>query len=175
MLHEVTVQNLPYKSLLGTVFSEVKVTLDEVDFKNFKKNKGSIEGLNYGISNDTILELEKIAGLQFFRENFKIILAGKTVLSGDEIRGIVEIFGVSRTDAAKLLGISKGQLTHLVNGERKASKIVSILLLERLGMELGRPGSAKALLGIGEVGKPVAEWAREVSNVKYASKKGRAA
>lgn len=175
MLREVQVEKFRYKSLLGEIEAPAKIMLDDESFHRFKKEGHPVDELDYGLTDESIVDLERRAAFAFFQENFSEILAGDRLLAGEVIKGIVEIFGVTRSDTAKLLGISKGQLSHLINNDRKISHTVSLLLMERLGMELARPGSSKALLGLGEVGAVERHLAKEIAVVRYSVKKKRAA
>ena len=61
---------------------------------------------------------------------------------------VLDFAGLTYEETGTLLGgMSKGTIANYVNGVRKAEGPSSALLMERLSLELVRPGSLKAMLG----------------------------
>ncbi len=142
----VRVHRFTYKSVFGEkIFDSVTLLIpDDCDVPPLA-NDNSWEALDYSIPAAEIKRMERALALDFFARTYRAILKDERTLSVDELRGIQDVLGVNRSELGKLLGLHKGSVTNLFKGKAMKASLC-ILIMERLGMELGQAGSARLLL-----------------------------
>jgi hypothetical protein len=144
-MKKVKIPELIYKNELGEIIlKKVAVSLDESDYEKFK-NGSKIEDLDYGLYGETIEGAEKQIAKSFFKKMYRPIMNGDISLSSNEISAIQNFLGLNNVEFSLLLGIDKASLTNIYKRE-KLSRSVCLLIIERLGMELSRKGSAKKIV-----------------------------
>jgi hypothetical protein len=95
-----------------------------------------------------IARVSRLSAEEFVRVHFTAVTMGYETLSPYQIKKIIEFLSLTYEETGALLGgMSKGTIANYVNGVRKAEVPSSALLMERLSLELARPGSLKAMLG----------------------------
>ncbi len=121
--------------------------LDEESVQIFEKS-GWNESLDWGMDGAEIARLSRLSTEEFVRVHYKTVTMGQETLSSTQIKKIIDFLGLTYEEMGALLGgMSKGTIANYVNGVRKAEGPSSSLLMERLSLELVRPGSLKAMLG----------------------------
>lgn len=86
------------------------------------------------------------AARRFFEESYRSVLFGRLSLSVAHMQAIQDMAGLNRSQFAQVLGLDKGSLSNIMSGRRQMQRSTQLIALERLGMELARPGSMKGLL-----------------------------
>lgn len=156
-----------YKGDLAEIETDIEFILSDEDFEKYNNGVSLIE-LDARISANWIALLEKRAAFEYFRQNYTKAFEGKYQPQAWEIRSIISLWGVSRTQAASCLGIDKATLSNQMNDKRNMERSTAFLLLERLGQELARPGAVKAMV---EIGSPepshFAQFEEEIENLRY--------
>lgn len=169
------VKTLEYRNDLGTVILRNIVVDIEQDQIDLLKDGSLIEDLDYGLNGKDILDAERAVALNFFKTNYQNILAGVHELDKNQIKAIQNYLGLNGLQFAKVIGLDRGSLTNVYK-RNSCSHPVQILIIERLGMELGRTGAAKALYnamckqsneGLSEPNEKIGE---EISTVRFGSK-----
>lgn len=121
--------------------------LDEKSVQIFEKS-GWNDTLDWGMDGAEIARLSRLSTEEFVRVHYKTVTLGQETLSSIQIKKIIGFLGLTYEEMGALLGgMSKGTIANYVNGVRKAEGPSSSLLMERLSLELVRPGSLKAMLG----------------------------
>ncbi|MES2614683.1 MAG: hypothetical protein V4591_04630 [Bdellovibrionota bacterium] len=134
-----------YKGDLAEIDTDIEFILSDEDFEKYN-NSVCIAELDARISANWIEILEKRAAFEYFRQNYTKAFEGKYQPQAWEIRSIISLWSVSRTQAASCLGIDKTTLSNQISGKRNMERSTAFLLLERLGQELSRPGAVKAMV-----------------------------
>ena len=67
-------------------------------------------------------------------------------ITPDEIYGILLVLGISKTEFAKILKVSKASVTKYIDGSLKPVPPVAFLMVIYLAAELAKPGSVPALV-----------------------------
>jgi hypothetical protein len=151
-----------YKSALGEMeFENVPVSVPD----DWKENQ-DIAKADYAVSAAEILRMERALALEFFKSAYRMILLGQRSIAPAELKAIQDILGVNRTEFGKLLGLHKASITNLFKGKAMSPTLAN-LIMERLGMELGRPGSARALLCGGQLPTEEDAAAQAISKARY--------
>ena len=152
----VKIEKLSYRNPFGSMeLVNVDVFLDEEDIS--KLNHGvSIEELDYGLPGATIRLAERSLAINFFTEKYRAVISGEYALSTDEIRAIQTYLNLNNKEFSRLLFITEGALTNIYK-RKKSQNNVGGIALERLAMELVRPGSAKQLLSHAGAGRDIDE------------------
>lgn len=167
-MKKVEIKNLFYSNALGKVLlKNIPVTLEEDDYRRFKDGT-SIDELDYGLGADVIVRGEKEIAKDFYKRMYRAVLNDKqVVLSIGEIQAIQTFLRLNNAEFAQLIGINKASLTNIYK-RGKLSKPVELLIVERLGMELSRPGSAKSMAKPSE-SLPTEDLAvtEEISDVRF--------
>lgn len=163
----ITVSDFKYANVFGELtFNDVSIHIpDEIDQRKIRR-AASLEGIDYSIPVSEIKRMERSLALHFFKRTYREIFHGERTLSIDELKGVQEILEVNRSDLGKLLGIHKGSVTNLFKGKAMKSTLC-ILIMERLGMELARPGSARHMLEGGEPEGRVPEASKVINATRY--------
>jgi hypothetical protein len=120
---------------------EVLVYDEKITQSNFDVRKHE-----HAISTEAALAAERQAGEQFLGNNYKSIRVGSKVLNSAELAGIMLVCDLRAVQFAKLLGVSKGQMSKLLKSS-KIPKTVSIAAIDLLLNEIRLAGYSKVLLG----------------------------
>jgi hypothetical protein len=151
-----------YKNAFGEmIFDQVIVSVPH----EWKNDEG-LENADYSISAAELLRMERELALQFFKNQYRPILLGQRTITPDELKAIQEIFGVNRTELGKLLGLHKASIPNIFKGKAMSPTLAN-LIMERLGMELGRPGSARLLLSGGKIPDEEELASQEISKTRF--------
>ena len=144
-MKKVKIATYTYSNELGTQdLKNIFVLLDDDDRQRLDSGE-PLESLDYGLPGDVIQKAERQISAAFFLENYRAVLEEKKSLSGEEIAAIQNFLGVNNAKMAQLLFIDKASLTNIYK-RKTASRMISGIALERLAMELARPGSAKRMV-----------------------------
>lgn len=159
MIRRIKVKDYEYKHPLGTVV----VDLVEV---------GVSENGRRSLSASEIERLSGLAALNFLKVNYKkAINDADFTLSASKIRAIISFLRVNQIEFGRLVGCQKAKVSKMLHSEQQISKSQAMLALERLVMELARPGSTRKLLGDERVVVKEADgWmVRELNEIRYAA------
>ena len=144
-MKKVKIPTYTYSNELGSQDLEnIFVFLDDDDRQRLNSGE-PLESLDYGLSGDVIQKSERQIAAAFFQGNYRAVLEKKKSLSGEQIAAIQNFLGVNNAKMAQLLFIDKASLTNIYK-RKTASRMISGIALERLAMELARPGSAKRIV-----------------------------
>jgi len=142
---KVKIATYTYSNELGTQdLKNIFVFLDDDDRQRLDSGE-PLESLDYGLSGDIIQKAERQIAAAFFLENYRAVLKDKKSLSGEQIAAVQNFLDVNNAKMAQLLFIDKASLTNIYK-RKTASRMISGIALERLAMELARPGSAKRMV-----------------------------
>jgi DNA-binding transcriptional regulator YiaG len=136
---------LLYHTPLGGGEFRTEVFLSEEDFESFQ-NGADINSLDYGLSGSDIERLSRSIALSFIEKNYRPVLFKEKSLTSSELKAIKEILGLKSNQFATVLGLDKGSFSNILSDNREMQHPTQILVMERLGLELSRPGSVKAIL-----------------------------
>lgn len=121
--------------------------LDDASVQLFEES-GWSDSLDWGMDGAEMARLSRLSAEEFVRVHYKSVTMGQETLSSMQIKKIIEFIGLTYEEIGTLLGgMSKGAIANYVNGVREANGASSALLMERLSLELVRPGALKAMLG----------------------------
>lgn len=166
-MRTIYIEKYPYKGDLAEIESDIEFVLSDEDFEKYK-NGTSINNLDARISANWVEILERRAAFEYFRKNYTKAFEGKYQPESWEIRCIISLWGVSRTQASSCLGIDKATLSNQINGKRNMERSTAFLLLERLGQELARPNAIKAMV---EIDSPepsrVSQIEKQIDQLRY--------
>lgn len=164
---KVKIPNYRYTNNLGEQnLKNIFVFLDDDDKQKLVAGE-PLEDLDYGLPGDVILKAERQIAAAFFLENYRSVLEEKKSLSGEEIAAIQNFLGVNNAKMAQLLFIDKASLTNIYK-RKTASRVISGIALERLAMELARPGSAKRMVDASAaMPEPESEMAAKLNAIRY--------
>ena len=139
MIKRVKENNYEYKHPLGTII------VDEVEIGVSVKGRRSL-------SVSEIERLNRLAILKFLKENYKkAIKDSDFTLAPKAVRAIIVFLRVNQLEFGQLVGCQKSKISKILCAEQPISKSQALLAMERLSMELARPGSTKRLLGYDDV------------------------
>ncbi len=71
-------------------------------------------------------------------------------ITADEIYGILLVLGISKTEFAKLLKVSKASVTKYIDGSLEPVQPVALLMVIYLAAELAKPGTVQAFVKDGK-------------------------
>jgi hypothetical protein len=146
--------------------------LDAKSIQLFEES-GWNDDLDWGMDGAEINRITRLSAEEFVRVHYKAVTMGEESLSPLQIKKIITFIGLTYEETGALLGgMSKGTIANYVNGVRKAEGPSSALLMERLSLELVRPGSLKAILGK-EKSFPESpnSFQNDIENVRYSKTK----
>lgn len=111
MMRTIYIEKYPYKGDLATVETDIEFVLSEEDF--IKYNNGiSLDQLETRISAHWVETLERRAAFEYFRKHYTKAFEGQYHPEAWEIRCIIALWNISRTQAASCLGIDKATLSN---------------------------------------------------------------
>ena len=164
----IILKKFKYQSVFGEkTFEQVSLRIPPQLNNRKIRSIDDLEGKEYNIPASELKRMERDLALDFFSKHYLSILNGERTIFVDELKGIQDILEVNRSEFGKLLGLHKGSVTNLFKGKSMKSTL-SILIMERLGMELARPGSARNMLEGGKPHGKVLEASRVINGVRYA-------
>lgn len=168
-MKKVIVNEFKYRSVFGEdSFDAVSVLIpDECDPRKIRKGEALVD-LDYSVPANEIKRMEREMALRFFSNAYRSIMNDERTISVEELKGIQDLLEVNRTEFGKLLGLHKGSVTNLFKGKAMKTSLC-ILIMERLGMELGRPGSARHMLDGGNPQAQVPEARKVINKTRYAA------
>ncbi|HYX34567.1 MAG TPA: hypothetical protein VE954_15820 [Oligoflexus sp.] len=123
----------------------VESFLDDDDLEAYLQGK-DIGLLDHGLNGDDIGRMSRSIALSFIENNYRTVLFKEKSLSSAELKAIQEVLRVKANQFATILGLDKGSLSNILRDNREMQHSTQILVMERLGLELSRPGSIKAML-----------------------------
>jgi predicted DNA-binding protein (UPF0251 family) len=154
-MKKIHVEGYKYQSVFGEVIVDVDLMLSDDNCNKFEAGQPLSE-LETSITLDQVQMAERKALIGFFSSHYRRSMEDATFeLSPDEVQALINFLKVNKTEAARVLGIDKGTLSRHISGERTMSRSTAVLLLERVGQELGRPGAVRAMIDKGPI--PVLE------------------
>ena len=161
------VNNYSYQSVFGEMaFDEIIVQIpDSFDPRKIRK-ADALKGIDYSLPVSEIRKMERELALSYFSKFYRIIMLGDRTISVEELKGIQDILNVNRSELGKLIGLHKGSVTNIFKGKAMKPSLC-ILIMERLGMELGRPGSARHMLDGGNPEAQVPEARKIINQARY--------
>lgn len=126
------------------------------------------------ISASEISRMSRLAALEFLKRNYRMSLKdAEFTLTSRVVRGIMAVLGVNQTEFGELIGCQKSKVSKILRDEQMISKPQALLALERLALELARPGSVRKMLGDEqpEVVEVDESMVRELNNLRFSSLK----
>ncbi|WP_141730757.1 hypothetical protein [Oligoflexus tunisiensis] len=161
-MRSIPINDYKYRNAFGEmIFDQVIVSVPDG-----WSNEENLENADYSISATEILRMERELALRFFKNQYRPILLGQRTITPDELKAIQDILGVNRSDLGKLLGLHKASVTNIFKGKAMSPTLAN-LIMERLGMELGRPGSARLLLNGGTIPDEEELASQEISRTRF--------
>lgn len=83
----------------------------------------------------------RTAAEAFIKVNYHAVLKGDRHLTADEVSGIRLVLGLSMTELAEAVGLTKGTMSRILRGQLSMKRPESILTMERLIQEVTEPGT----------------------------------
>lgn len=165
----IKIPSIQYKNDLGVVeLKNLELTVEDDQYQNFKSGI-PIEKIDYGLSGVDIKNAEARIALAFFKRKYISALKGKATLKKEEILAIQNFLNLNNMEFAGLIGVDKASLSNIYK-RGSLSRPVCLLIFERLGMELVRPGSSKRMLnGSAKLSRPDSEVLKEVNKIRFQS------
>ncbi|MBP6217249.1 MAG: hypothetical protein KA436_01535 [Oligoflexales bacterium] len=165
----IEIPSFQYKNDLGVVeLKNIQLTVEEEDYLKFNENI-PIENIDYGLSGLDIKNAEARIALAFFKRKYSLALKGEATLKKEEILAIQNFLNLNNVEFSGLIGVDKASLSNIYK-RGALSRPVCLLILERLSMELVRPGSAKRMLnGSAKLSRPDSEVLKEVNKIRFES------
>ncbi|MBP9709273.1 MAG: helix-turn-helix domain-containing protein [Oligoflexales bacterium] len=135
MITNIVEKNYKYKHPLATLI------VDEVTIGVSQNGRRSLSAA----------EVERLSGLaafQYFQDNYRRALNNEEfTISPAEAIAIMAFLKVNQTEFGILIGCKKAKISKILRGKQPISRPQALLVLERLGMEIGRPGSIRKIIG----------------------------
>jgi|GEM_PF-3578638 len=159
MINRVKERLYRYKHALGSI------VVDEVEIGVSAKGRRSLSAAE-------IDRLSRLVVLSYLKANYrKAIEATEYTLTASEVRAVVAFLGVNQSEFGQLVGCQKSKVSKILRSEQQISKSQALLTLERLAMELARPGSTRKLLGDESITVRDADdsLVRELNQMRYSS------
>ncbi len=159
MIKRVKEANFEYRHPLGSIL------VDEVEIGISEKGRRSISASEIG-------RLSRLAVLNFLRVNYRrAIKDSDFTFTAREVRAIIVFLGVNQIEFGQLVGCQKSKVSKILRSDQQISKSQAMLAMERLAMELARPGSTRKLLGDDtiEVSDADEVIVRELNEMRFSS------
>ena len=159
MIKRVKETNYEYKHPLGAI------VVDEVEIGVSEKGRRSL-------SASEIDRLSRLAVLNFLKVNYKKgIKDSEFTLIPSAVRAIIAFLGVNQIEFGQLVGCQKSKVSKILRSEQQISKSQALLAMERLVMELARPGSTRKLLGDEDIEVRDADEAlvKQLNEIRFSS------
>lgn len=144
-MKSVIVDKFLYRTPLGEGSFRIEVFLDDNELDDYLNGK-DISHLDYGLNGADICRMSRSIALSFIEKNYRAVLFKEKSLTSSELKAIQDVLGVRSNQFATILGLDKGSLSNILRENREMQHSTQILVMERLGLELSRPGSIKAML-----------------------------
>jgi DNA-binding transcriptional regulator YiaG len=134
-LKSITVKRYKFSSPFGEQeFKNVKVNAAVRFASQFDQDK-----VEHYLPIDEAIAMEREVAKKWLREK----IADDTEISASETRVILSMVGVSATDFAEYIGISKSKLSKVLHGSQALSDAARLACLRLLDFELAFPGKTK--------------------------------
>ena len=157
MIKRIIEKNYEFKHPLGKiVVAQVQLGVTA----NGRRSLSSVE----------IDRLSRLAVLNFLKTNYKrSIKDSEFTLTAAAVRSIIVFLCVNQLEFGQLIGCQKSKVSKILRAEQPISKSQALLAMERLLMELQRPGSTRKLLGDEsiEVSEADETLVRELDELRY--------
>ena len=159
MIKNIVEENYQYMHPFGTL------TVDQVTI-------GVLEDGRRSLSVAEIERLSRLAAIKYLQENYKRALTdSEFALTPKIVMTIMAYLKVNQTEFGILIGCQKAKISKILRGKQVISRSQALLALERLGMEVGRPGAIRKMIGDKEiiVEEPKAEVTEKLNKIRYSS------
>lgn len=157
MIKRIKEKNYKFSHPLGNiVVGEVEVGISE-------KGRRSLAATE-------IDRLMKIVVLEFLKKNYRKALSRPDfTLSANQVKAIINFLNINGTEFGLLIGCQKSKVSKILRGVQKISTSQALLALERLALELVRPGAIRLLLGDTNVtiGEPDERIVLEINRMRF--------
>lgn len=166
-MKKIKIPTFEYKNSLGSVtLKNMEISLETEAYEKYKDGF-DLEVLDYGLSGRVIEKAESQIAVKFFKTRYREILNDKYQLKVEELVAIQDLMGLNNIEFATILGVDKGSYSNIIK-RGKMSHPVGLLAIERLGMELSRPGSAKRLVDRkASLSKADGKISKEINEIRY--------
>lgn len=141
-LKSIVAKKIKFASAFGkATFHNVPVLVSkDAAAKDFDPTKDE-----YLLGADIGLEMERQLASQWFKNFFSTPdKVAKRRVHREEVYAIMQLLGVNATSFAKLIGITKGQISKILSGKQDLSLPAAICCIALLSFELQDPGSVKS-------------------------------
>ena len=101
---------------------------------------------DYSISSSEVEKLEKEAAQRYFNDKYTKVLKGEHKITHKEFNGIKLFLNVNGSELAKLLNLDKSSISRIINRKQPIQTDTMLLIMEKLGNELDRPGTTKRII-----------------------------
>lgn len=153
MIKHIKERNFEFKHPLATIVAE------EVEI-------GISDSGRRSISATEIERLSRLAALAFIDKHYRSSLEKKNfTISSKRVLAIMTYLKVNQSEFAKLIGCQKAKMSKILKEEQTISKPQAMLAIERLALEIARPGAIRNILG--DDSAPVGateDWIKEKIN-----------
>ncbi len=153
MIKRIKEKNIEFKHPLATIVAE------EVEI-------GISDSGRRSISATEIERLSRLAALAFIDKHYRSSLEKKNfTISSKRVMAILTYLKVNQSEFAKLIGCQKAKMSKILKEEQTISKPQAMLAIERLGLEIARPGAIRNMLGDESATVGISEdWIKEKIN-----------
>lgn len=141
-LKTIVAKRIEFASALGkATFHNVPVLVSrEIVVKDFDPKRDE-----YLIGADIALEMERQLASQWFKGFYPTPdRVAKRRIHREETYAIMQLLRINATTFAKLIGITKGQISKVLGGKQELSLPAAICCIALLSFELQDPGSVKS-------------------------------
>lgn len=157
MITNIVEKKYKYKNPLATLI------VDEVTIGVSQNGRRSLSAAE-------IERLSRLAAIQYFQDNYKRALTDEEFsISPAETIAIMAFLKVNQTEFGILIGCKKAKISKIISGKQEISRPQALLVLERLGMEIGRPGSIRKIIGDKDtiVKEAMADVTDKLNKIRY--------
>lgn len=119
-----------------------------------------------------IERLSRLAALAFLEKNYRKALEKNSfTLSPQVVRAIMVYLKTNQSEFGQLIGCQKAKVSKILNDEQVISRAQALLALERLALEVARPGAIQNLLGHSdaEVAEADEALAKELNKIRFSA------
>jgi hypothetical protein len=159
MIRRIKERNYEYKHPLGAI------VVAQVELGVSEKGRRSLAA-------SEVDRLSRLVVLNFLKTHYKNAIKNSSfTLSNSDVRAIMAFLGVNQVEFGQLVGCQKSKVSKILRSEQPISKSQALLALERLAMELARPGSTRRLLGDEEIEVKHADESlvKELNQIRFSS------
>lgn len=154
------IKDYRYKHPLATITTEVTVKI-------------SPKGRRM-LSASEVKRLGRLVALEYFKKNYKSALSKDLSIDADILRALMAIMNLGQSELSHLIACSESKVSRALTDNDNYQALGDahiVLLMERLGMDLVRPGAAKSLANKEILSNECVDLqlAEVVNSVRYAS------